>query len=279
MMILDCNYVSFHNICDKQSNCMTFPFSLIDSIKTQIVTLNQYVSQSWLMVRSDSFTTKVASDDIRPHLMKNEITCDDNLTLWMIQFQWFFYLIWFLIGKVTLVLPCCTRKREQFECCRCPPRSASFLTFHFSHFIGFLIGDLLPLNHSSSFNIHHHLPVKDLLLKSSLWKCKIKESFYAFHRKCAIKLFWGWHTFSQCVAFPTGVSAFRLEMLRSTPEILWMHNSSQFAAFNGFFWTSSRQAAVEMFRETGDRWMQSFSPVLRNFFLVFRLQNQHAASV
>ena len=204
-----------------------------------------------------------------------------------LQFEWFNSndsFIWFdfWLGKLPWFCLAALGKESSLNAVdvrRDPHLFSLFTTFHFSHFIGFLIGDLLPLNRFSPFNIHHHLPVKDLLLKSSFWKCKIKESFYAFHRKCAIKLFWGWHTFSQCVAFPTGVSAFRLEMLRSTPEILWMHNSSQFAAFNGFFWTSSRQAAVEMFRETGDRWMQSFSPVLRNFFLVFRLQNQHAASV
>jgi len=149
------------------------------------------------MVRSDSFTTKVASDDIWWE-MKSHLTMRlpwFSLAVFVFVFITVFCIyVFVLMMKLPWFSFAALRKEGSLNAVdvgRDPHLFSLFLTFHFCHLIGFLIRDLLPLDHSSLFIIHHHLTVQDLLPKSSLWKCKTEESFYAFHRKSAIKLFCG----------------------------------------------------------------------------------------
>ena len=228
------------------------------------------------------FTTEVAIDDVWWHLTINEVT-------------------W-----VTLVQPCCTQKREQFECCRCRPRSASFKLFSLLSLFTFVtfprllspISTLLDFSSETSnsflitslrlvFTTVHELTLWDLLLKSSLWNCKIEEGFRAFHRNVRSSFFVVAHFLTM-----RGVSSW--DVAHSTPEILKMHKSSQFAAFNWFFSAASLsgspvemcsgnelRASVRSFSRVLRSWSSSaaklFSQVQRNFSLVSRLQ--HVASV
>ena len=188
------------------------------------------------------FTTEVAIDDVWWHLTINEVT-------------------W-----VTLVQPCCTQKREQFECCRCRPRSASFKLFSLLSLFTFVtfprllspISTLLDFSSETSssflitslllvFTTVHDLTLWDLLLKSSLWNCKIEEGFRAFHRNVRSSFFVVAHFLTM-----RGVSSW--DVAHSTPEILKMHKSSQFAAFNWFFSAASLSGSpVEMCSGNGKR--------------------------
>ena len=119
---------------------------------------------------------------------------------------------------LTLVPPCCTRRRAQFECCRYPQRSSSSILITF-----FTIGSLSLM--SRQFQLSHQRPSPPSSHLNGLpsppppssWgpsqeklflKMQNRRKFFAFHRKWPIKLFLVWHTFSQCVLFLIRVSAF-----------------------------------------------------------------------
>ena len=212
-------------------------------------------------------------------------------------------------NQVTLVQPCCTPKREQFECCRCRPRSASFKLFSLLSLFTFVtfprllspISTLLDFSSETSssflitslrlvFTTVHELTLWDLLLKSSLWNCKIEEGFCAFQGNMCDQAFLWWHTFSQCAEFPP-------EMLRvQHPRFCRCtipHNLRRLIGFSlqcrcraarwKCVWEMGNElrASVRSFsrvlRSSGSSAAKLFSQVQRNFSLVSRLQ--HVASV
>ena len=211
------------------------------------------------------FTTEVAIDDVWWHLTINEVT-------------------W-----VTLVQPCCTQKREQFECCRCRPRSASFKLFSLLSLFTFVtfprllspISTLLDFSSETSsfflitslllvFTTVHDLTLWDLLLKSSLWNCKIEEGFCAFQGNMCDQAFLWWHTFSQCAEFPP-------EMLRvQHPRFCRCtipHNLRRLIGFSlqcrcrAARWKCVRETSFELRCEASLACCEAQAQVLRSFSL------------
>ena len=111
---------------------------------------------------------------------------------------------WYALSSdhLTLVPPCCTRRRAQFECCRYPQRSSSSILIlslssqsAHSHLClansNFLIRGLLLPPHTWMVSLLlHHLPVEDLLRKSSFWKLKIEGSFLRSTENDRSSFFW-----------------------------------------------------------------------------------------
>ena len=187
----------------------------------------------------------------------------DSLTYQEVKKMLFGSIWWYALSSdhLTLVPPCCTRRRAQFECCRYPQRSSSSILIlslssqsAHSHLClansNFLIRGLLLPPHTWMVSLLlHHLPVEDLLRKSSFWKCKIEGSFLRSTENDRSSFFW-------CGTLSHNASCSSSEFLRFQTVSAPIPDSvdAQFLTICGVYFFSG------LLGNCGNvSWMQSFS--------------------
>ena len=181
----------------------------------------------------------------------------DSLTYQEVKKMLFGSIWWYALSSdhLTLVPPCCTRRRAQFECCRYPQRSSSSILIlslssqsAHSHLClansNFLIRGLLLPPHTWMVSLLlHHLPVEDLLRKSSFWKCKIEGSYLRSTENDRSSFFW-------CGTLSHNASCSWSEFLRFQTVSAPIPDSvdAQFLTICGVYFFLDCWVTVEMFR-------------------------------
>ena len=187
----------------------------------------------------------------------------DSLTYQEVKKMLFGSIWWYALSSdhLTLVPPCCTRRRAQFECCRYPQRSSSSILIlslssqsAHSHLClansNFLIRGLLLPPHTWMVSLLlHHLQLRTFSGKALSENAKSKEVF-CVPQKMTDQAFSGVAHFLTMRPVPHQSFCVSKRWAHQS-QILWMHNFSQFAVFTFF---------SGLFGNCGNvSWMQSFS--------------------